>query len=400
MSTGSQHSMADIVIVGAGHVGLPLAHALSAQGWRVLLLDALNSQVTEQAVFTEELALRQRCIALSLGTQQWLMRHGLWDCIAADATPIQQVHVSQKGRFGVTRLRAHELNADAVGYVVDNSHLVQRWQHALGDSRVEFHAGVRVVSVAHQGEHVSVTLDSGAVVKARLLLAADGVSSIVRESLGIATTNVDYQQAASMGMVKISGEHQQIAYERFTDSGPLAMLPRNGPYMSFVDCIDQTEQDDLQNMSDTAYLERMQLRFGYRLGRFEAIGPRHVMPLNRVEAQLQTAPRSILLGNAARLLHPVGGQGYNLAMRDVSEILSLLAQRSGSDPGDHELLKTFVKNRRSDQKQTMYFTDALARGFRGKASGPGHLRGVALLGLDTIPQLRKQFASFAMGLAK
>jgi 2-octaprenyl-6-methoxyphenol hydroxylase len=151
-------------------------------------------------------------------------------------------------------------------------------------------------------------------------------------------------------------------------------------------------------MTDDEYLARLQRRFGYRLGKFKQVGPRFVMPLMRIESDAQTSTRTVLMGNAVRLLHPVGGQGYNLAMRDVDELVKILNKASVSDPGAAGLLSEFALARCADQKSIVRLTDLLARGFRGQASIPGHLRSSALLGLDMITPLRKLFASKTMGV--
>ena len=428
---------ADIIIVGASLVGAPLAHVLASQGWRVVLLDAskdvsasapLAIAGTDAVVSSgsaeqdEQLALRQRCTALSLGTKRWFERHGLWSVVAPDAAPIHQVAVSHKGYFGATRLYAHELNEEAVGYVVNNAHLASAILMRLADSSVDHRRGARVVSVSHRDGYVQVEVADGQPVRARLLIAADGVGSVVRESAGIGTTQVDYQQAAVLSMVRLAEPHRNVAYERFTASGPLALLPRTGHYMSVVDCIDPSEQDEVGQLDEAGYLARLQSRFGYRLGRFEAVGPRLIVPLVRIEATCQIAVRTILLGNAMRLLHPVGGQGYNLAMRDVEELTNLLSTQRRSaanaatvpgsipesaplpealpDPGDARLLSEFVAARQSDQRQIVRFTDTLARGFRGHAALPGHVRSAALLGLDVVAPLRQSFARRTMGLSR
>ena len=168
--------------------------------------------------------------------------------------------------------------------------------------------------------------------------------------------------------------------------------------MNFVDCIDPCEQSSIEQMTDDEYLARLQTRFGYRLGRFKQVGPRFVMPLMRIESDAQTSRRTVLMGNAVRLLHPVGGQGYNLAMRDVDELVKMLGKASVPDPGAAILLSEFALARCADQKSIVRLTDMLARGFRGHASIPGHLRSSALLGLDMIIPLRKLFASKTMGV--
>lgn len=399
----------DIAIVGAGLVGVPLAAALAKQGWRIGLLDAneapadpagngaADPDATAKLPADTDPNLNQRCTALSLGTQQWYADNALWDIVAAEASAINRVNVSHKGYFGATRLEAAELGVPAVGFVVNNSDFIRRQREHLNATPVSFFAGARVSAVNYQADAVTLRTSAGDTFRARLLIAADGVGSVVRESAGIGTTQVDYQQAAVLGMVKLDDAHQGVAHERFTPTGPLALLPRPGPYMSFVDCIEPDSQDAITGLSSEAYLARLQTRFGYRLGRMAAVGPRFVTPLVRIEAQSQIAARTVLLGNAMRLLHPVGGQGYNLAMRDVAQLVDLLAASNQADPGSEMLLGEFVELRRTDQQQVVRFTDLLARGFRGRSALPGHVRSAALLGLDMLPPLRRKFASLTMG---
>lgn len=390
----------DIAIVGAGLVGTPLANVLSRQGWSVALIDAGNASSTNTASQDEpqvSSALAQRCTALSLGTRCWLEAQGLWTEIAEDACRINQVHVSHKGFFGSTRLQAKELNVDAVGYVVNNDTLNNTYRQQLAETSVVHIEGALVSAVVYTDDAVNIQY-ADHTLSARLLIAADGVSSLVRECAGIDTRQVDYEQCAVLGTVQLQGQHHGVAYERFTDSGPLALLPRPGQYMSFVDCLEPEDRDQLTSMSDLAYLRRLQERFGHRLGRFEAVGPRFLTPLVRIEATEQIAQRTVLLGNAARLLHPVGGQGYNLAMRDVAQLQSLLAQHQDADPGSLGLLELFVQKRQADQSQVVQFTDLLARSFRGKAALPAHLRALGLITLDTFSPLRNHFARRTMGL--
>lgn len=397
----AENTTTDIVIAGAGLVGVPLAQVLAAQGWQVVLLDAQSpaSLCASTADSGSESSLRQRCTAVSLGTQRWFAQHGLWSAIAVDAAPIRQVVVSHKGYFGATRLKAEEMGVEALGHVLNNQNLVDALQPGLAQSTVEYRTASRVVAVRQHAGFVDVQLEGGASVRARLLIAADGVGSVVRESAGITTRQVDYQQAAVLSMLKLAGAHHDVAHERFTDTGPLALLPRQGPFVNVVDCIDPDQQSAMSSLDDEAYLARLQSRFGFRLGRFEVVGPRLVLPLLRIEATAQTAPRTVLLGNAMRLLHPVGGQGYNLAMRDVDCLVQLLDRQRDSDPGEASMLAQFLATRASDQQQVVRFTDTLARGFRGRASLPGHVRSAALLGLDTLTPLRRHFAGWTMGLS-
>lgn len=396
----------DIAVVGAGLVGLPLALALSKQGWSVALIEASKplqtviADAAAESIPTEikESALRQRCTALSVGTQQWLVRNGLWDSLADDACAIERVNVSHKGYFGATRLQAAEFGLSALGYVINNQNYVQHLRAECEHTNLNIQFDTRVVSVEHDEQFVKLNMDNGVSQNARLLVAADGINSVVRESTGISTSQVDYGQAAVLGMIELTTAHNAIAYERFTQTGPLALLPRPGLFMNFVDCIEPCEQSTIEKMTDTEYLARLQTRFGYRLGKFKKVGPRFVMPLMRIESDAQISTRTVLMGNAVRLLHPVGGQGYNLAMRDVDELVKILDKASVSDPGVATLLSEFALARSNDQKSIVRLTDMLARGFRGHASIPAHLRSSALLGLDMITPLRKLFASKTMGV--
>ncbi len=405
VSANYQPVQLDIAIVGAGLVGLPLAAALAAQGWRVGLLDAGKIEPKADRSTTDasnnndaDVKLAQRCTALSLGTQQWFAEAGLWQHVAQDACCINKVNVSHKGFFGATRLNAAELGVPAVGYVVNNAEFARQQLQNLNNTSVQYYNDARVTSVESKSDAITLLTRSGERYRARLLIAADGIGSVVRESAGIAIKQVDYEQSAVLGMVKLAGAHNGAAHERFTPSGPLAMLPRPGPYMSFVDCIDPADRDAIESMSSTVYLQRLQTRFGYRLGRFAAVGSRFVTPLMRIEADKQIAHRTILLGNAMRLLHPVGGQGYNLAMRDVAQLVTLLDTHDNTDPGSDAQLSQFVSLRAADQQRVVQFTDLLARGFRGSAALPGHMRSAALLGLDMVSPLRREFASRTMGL--
>jgi 2-octaprenyl-6-methoxyphenol hydroxylase len=400
-------NVVDIAIVGAGLVGLPLALALCARGWSVVVIEAskpLQPSACDTAIeastdtLVNESALRQRCTALNVGTQQWLVNNGLWDCLADDACAIERVNVSHKGYFGATRLEAAEYGLTALGYVINNQNYVQQLRAACENSALNIHFDLRVVSVEHDEQCVTLNMDNGASQKARLLVAVDGINSVVRDSTGLKTSQLDYEQAAVLGMVALTTPHGGVAHERFTQTGPLALLPRPGLFMNFVDCIEPSEQAAIEQMTSKEYLTRLQTRFGYRLGKFKQVGPRFVMPLVRMESDAQTSRRTVLLGNAVRRLHPVGGQGYNLSMRDVDGLVKLLDKDAVPDPGADNLLSEFSLSRRADQKSIVRLTDTLARGFRGHASIPGHLRSSALLGLDMITPLRKQFAAKTMGV--
>jgi len=414
----------DIAIVGGGLVGAPLALALARAGFSVVLLDQSMTSAPQQ-----DDPLEQRCTALSAGSVAWFEQQALWSAIADDACPIRSVHVSCRGRFGATRLRADEQGVAALGYVIDNRVALRQLDALLDASPVKRLPGHTMtgldiesdrVTVQHrasdspQGKPIQGKPIRGKPVRAKLLIGVDGVRSTVRDALGIGVREVDYEQSAILGTLALSGSHENVAYERFTDGGPLALLPRPADRVSVVECVTSEEATRLTALDGTGYRHHLQARFGHRLGRFVDCGPRTTLSLTRIEATEQIGPRSVLLGNAARLLHPVAGQGYNLALRDVAALLTRLVAGVSSgvspgvangvangariDPGSPELLHEFVRSRRVDQQRTVTLTDTLARTFRGENMLLSHARALALLGLDTVSPWRRRFASVAMGL--
>jgi len=399
----------DVAIVGGGLVGAPLALALDAAGLSVALLERRAPPVS-----VPDDPLDQRCTALSAGSVAWLGSRGLWSALADDACPIERVHVSHRGRFGATRMTAAEEGVAALGHVVENRRVLAAFDARLAASGVRRLAGRALASIEHAGDisrvrHVAADGDAasadhgggdhdgaGATLSARLVVGVDGTDSAVRAALGIEVRHHDYRQSAVLGTLRLERDHAHVAHERFTDSGPLALLPRPDRIVSFVECVTPEDGERLGGLDDEAYLAHLQARFGRRLGRFVALGPRSVVALSRIEAERQSAPRALLLGNAARLLHPIAGQGYNLALRDVAALVRTLA-RAPADPGEDALLDAFVAERRADQRRVVALTDTLARTFRGRSATLSHLRALGLVGLDTVTPLRRRFARSAMG---
>ena len=394
----------DLLIVGAGLAGLPIAMACAQVGWRVAVVDK-----NERLEVVPTNPLDQRCTAIGSASENLLRAWGVWDVIANEVQAIQHVHVSQRGHLGAVRLSAEELNVSALGYVFEN----RQWVAALSEhlelceshvghyANISIHRGESVASVNDEAEgHVSVGLTSGKSITTRLLIGADGVNSRVRDLVGVGDEHVDYEQCAFLSTVEVSQPHRSQACERFTSSGPLALLPRPGQFMSLVWCVASTDARNLSELNDEEVIAQLQNLFGFRLGRIKALGPRTVLPLIRREATRQVGTRTVLLGNAARLLHPVAGQGFNLALRDVACLLDAMGRGdhdNARDPGAVSVLNQFVTARVRDQNQVVTLTDVLAKTFRGEARLPGHVRGLALAGLDSFGPARKAFAKRTMG---
>ena len=390
----SEQNAVDIAIVGGGLVGTPLAIMLARLGWSVALL--------EKEPRGSATAGTRGYTALSDASVVTLSASGLWEQASLDACAIREVHVSHKGYFGSTRINSQEHAVNALGYVVDNAHFINSFQPALDASTVQCLDGASVERVEYASNQALIhysRAEQKQALTCRLVIAVDGVSSSLRDAAGISTQHTDYDQVGVLGVVHLSQPHQHIAYERFTPSGPLALLPRPDNSASFVYCISPEMQDELQALDDAAFVQSLQAAFGHRLGKFTQVSKRVFVPLVRIEAAQQVSQRLVLLGNAMRLLHPVAGQGYNLAMRDVEQLVGSLSDTQ-ADPGNADALLAFAQSRLSDHKQVVRMTDLLARTFRGKASLPAHARALGLLGLDRIAPLRKRFTEHSMGHVK
>ncbi|MCE7896843.1 MAG: 2-octaprenyl-6-methoxyphenyl hydroxylase [Gammaproteobacteria bacterium PRO8] len=320
----------DVVISGGGLVGASLACALAALPLRVALVEAVPVASAAQPSFDD------RTIALSRSSRIILDGIGAWGEVAALATPIRRIHVSERGRFGSAIISAEQQGVDTLGHVVASRDLgAALWARLGAAPGVEVFCPGSLQSPTVEQAHISTTLDaarSGGQLRARLLVVADGARSSLRQALGIAATERSYEQTAVVGNVAIAGAPSaSTAYERFSAEGPLALLPfRDGRYV-FVLARPPAAAVAALALDDAAFLRLLQDGFGHRLGDFVQLGRRSAYPLSLVQAQDITAPRAAVIGNAAQGLHPVAGQGYNLGLRDVATLAEVVADavRSG-----------------------------------------------------------------------
>ena len=310
--------------------------------------------------------------------------------------------MSERGQFGATRLSAAEEKVPALGYVIENRVLGSAVLQQLADcANVTLMDETRVVGLHQDSERAELRVSDGGVeatLRAQLVVAADGARSNLRDLAGIEAQEHDYRQSAIIANVCCSLGHRNIAYERFTDSGPLALLPLRDDRYSLVMTVWSAALEETMALDDAAFLERLQQRFGRRAGRFERIGARASFPLNRVRALSDSAGRTVLMGNAMHNLHPVSGQGFNLAMRDVGLLTELLTAYPGVDLGSAELLQEFSRRRVDDHRRVERFTDTLARVFTVPFVGAGQLRGMGLIATDVVPFLRRSLARQSMGM--
>ncbi|MDZ7751763.1 MAG: 2-octaprenyl-6-methoxyphenyl hydroxylase [Gammaproteobacteria bacterium] len=388
---------ADVIIAGGGLVGASLATALAGQGLRVTVIEAVPYGGDDHPGFDD------RVIALAYGSMRILDGLGLWRELAPGATPIRRIHISDRGHFGATRLTAREEGVPALGYVVAARAMGRALERALGAGGVRVVAPALVVAVTPEDDAVEVTVESGGEelrLRAALLVAADGGESTVRAALGIGARTRDYGQSAVIANVLPDRPHQQTAFERFTDTGPLALLPMPDNRYAMVWTVAHRQVEDLLALCDTDFLAALQERFGARAGRFVRTGSRAVYPLRLIRARAQVAARAVVIGNAAHTLHPVAGQGFNLGLRDAAALAETVvdARRRGVDPGSPQVLRSYARWRGADQNRAALFTDGLVRLFSHPFPPLALARNLGLVTLDLLPALKHGLARTTMGL--
>jgi 2-octaprenyl-6-methoxyphenol hydroxylase len=388
----------DLVIVGGGLVGASLAIALAGRGLRMALVEAAQPSVESQPNYDD------RALALAYGTRRIFEGLGVWQDIAPLAGPIDKIHVSERGQFGFTHLDCAEEGVPALGYVITARELgrvLLAHLPALADLDVIAPARVTNVTVDTQAAHLTVEqADGPRHIHPRLLVAADGVQSFIRDALQFPVRRWQYGQSAVVANITPQRPHRHVAYERFTDSGPVALLPMHDERCALVWTVADTQLEDVLALDDAAFTARFQARFGQRLGCFTRVGARQAYPLAMVRATESVRPRVAVIGNAAHTLHPIAGQGFNLGLRDVAALADVLtgAVQSGADIGALEVLSEYQQWRGRDQQLVSLATDGLARLFSNPLAPLRIGRNLGMLAMDLLPGARHRLARAAMGL--
>jgi 2-octaprenyl-6-methoxyphenol hydroxylase len=385
----------DIAVIGGGMVGASLALALAAAGRRIVLIEGVSPDAATHASFDE------RTTALGNASRRIFEALEVWDSLADQCGVIRAIHVSDAGRLAFARLAAQEQGIEAFGFVLPNRVLGNAlWERIRRDARISVRMPAKVESVHTDATGVTLTLaDPGdgmeRTLRAQLAVAADGAHSAVRRDAGITASEADYGQVAIVANVAADAPHDGTAYERFTPGGPLALVPlRDGSYTVIWARTADLAAATLA-ASETQFLQLLQQHFGWRVGRFVRAGRRASYPLKLTRADAAVAPRTVLIGNAAQSLHPVAGQGFNLALRDVAALAELVA--SEGDPGAPELLARFAQGRALDRRGVTRFTDGLIRMF-GDARLPVRLaRDAGLLLFDLLPPAKRALARISLG---
>ncbi len=390
----------DLIIIGGGLAGNCLALALQASGLSLAIVEANSRQQRRHSPAGE------RALALAAGTVKMLDALGAWQGVQQKATAIEKIHVSDQGHFGKTRLSAKQQGVAALGYVISARDIEEHVADLVDRAGIRQICPARVIGLmpADAQTGVSIKRSDGQLLNlsAKLLAGADGGQSSVRKLLEIGQKITEYGQTALITTVKAEIEHRNIAYERFTTSGPLAMLPARDRQMAVVWTRRHEDAQTLMNIGDSAFIEQLHQCFGYRLGALSLTAPRRAFPLSLVRADKMVSGRNVIIGNAVHQLHPVAGQGFNLGLRDVVQLAEGLIQqqRAGKDIGEAGFLKQYAEQRLRDHNRVIGFTDGVVKIFSNEGLPLAALRNTGLTILDHIPVAKTYLARYAMGLSE
>ena len=383
----------DVVIVGGGLVGASLAIALARQGVEVGLVEAAPAGQMP-AVFD------QRNLSFAAATVNALTALGVMQQLRTPTGPIRRIHISRQGDFGRVRLEAQDYGRATFGQVVvardfgealearlDGLSGLTRYRPARFVDFAPDEAGHRALRIADaEGERT---------LHARLVVAADGTRSAVREALGIGVDEHDYGQTLFVARVRATQAPDGTAYERLGDDGPTALLPRGDRHWGVVHGVAREQAETVAALDDAAWLARLQRAVGWRIGRLVASGERSAYPIARVVAQRLVADRAVVLGNAAQTIHPIGAQGFNLGLRDALTLAEEIAR--GDDPGAASRLAAYAARRREDRERTLAFSDGLARLTANPSPLLKPVRSAGLVAMEAQPSLQAFLVGGAMG---
>jgi 2-octaprenyl-6-methoxyphenol hydroxylase len=350
----------DIAICGAGPVGMTLAALLVRRGVAPVRIALIDGKTIEQA------RLDPRSIALSYGSRQILEEVGAWPLAA---TAIHQIHVSRRGHFGRTLIERDEYQLPALGYVSRYGNLITALAALPGSSGIQLLRPIQVSASNERNDGVELQLSDGRTLRSKVMVQAEGGLFGTQTSKELQR---DYDQIAIVAHVHAGAPVAHRAFERFTDQGPLALLPQDDGY-ALVWCVRPATAASLLALDDSAFLQALADAFGGRVGRFTRTSQRNSFPLG-LNAHPASLVRTVAIGNAAQTLHPVAGQGLNLGLRDAAVLARLLAQEVSP-----ATLKKFAASRKTDRSMTIRMTDLMARVF---ASAPDGAFSQTLLGIS------------------
>jgi 2-octaprenyl-6-methoxyphenol hydroxylase len=377
----------NIVIVGGGPVGATLALLLAKQGVAVTVLEARK----QGAAYNES-----RALALSYGSKRILEKLGVWGSLAKSATAINTIHVSQKGSLGRSKLQASDYKQEALGYVVSYGVLSEALDNALtSQTLVNFIFEASAEHIAYTSTHASVTYayqGESDTLNSRLMVLADGGRSL-DEIAGLVKETKEYGHDALISKISAELPHNNIAYERFTANGPMALLPNGERDFSLVWTGKKEYVNKLLALSDAEFLTQFHEQFGDRVGQFLSVKKRMAFPLKLSQLKTTDTPHLVVIGNAAQTMHPVAGQGFNVGLRDAESLAQSAATTAAVDFGCQKMLDDYRASRQSDTKNGLLFTDFLVNIFSNDIVGVNNLRSAGLGLFDVIKPIKRHLVS-------
>ncbi|NHH89308.1 2-octaprenyl-6-methoxyphenyl hydroxylase [Pseudoalteromonas sp. MB47] len=383
----------DIVIIGGGMAGASCALGLkqSNKQLSIAVIEANEVSADYHPSFDD------RSIALAQQSVQYLKSINAFDCQAPFAAAIKKVTVSDRGHFGKTHINCQEYGHDALGYVVEVNPFGRSLHQQLTRTDVSLFCPDTVAKLEYQSDFANITLSSGEQLSAKLVVIADGAHSQSRKLANIEFNTRAYQQAAIIANIEVAGGHHHHAFERFTEHGPMALLPMSNNRYSLVWCMEPEQIEHTMALEDDAFLAALQKAFGYCGGAFSKVGMRASYPLVYGKAESLSSHRTVLIGNAGHAIHPIAGQGFNLGLRDV-QLLCDMANRD--DLGDYAFTRYYSQTRNKDITTVMTLTDSLVRLFSNSSRLLALGRSIGLFSMDLFSSLKTPLAKQLMGQVK
>ncbi|ELJ8841610.1 2-octaprenyl-6-methoxyphenyl hydroxylase [Vibrio parahaemolyticus] len=387
----------DVVIAGGAMAGATLALAiehLSQGALRVAVVEPFKAQSDQHPGFDS------RSIALSYGTVNLLRHLELWSAIEPFTTPIEHIHVSDRSHAGMTDITKYDVGVEALGYVVELADVGRVYQELLTHSTaIDLYCPNSAKHITRTQENVTIELASGELLNAKLLVAADGAVSQCCQQIGLELSEHDFDQVAVIANIVTQEPHQGRAFERFTENGPVALLPMSDNRMSLVWCLRPDEAQIVMELSESEFLERLQQDFGWRLGAMQKVGLRASYPLLLRHRKQNISHRFAIVGNAAQTLHPIAGQGFNLGIRDVVTLAEELVKQ-GEDVGSYQGLIRFSRRREADRNETIWLTSSLVHVFSNDLLAMRIGRNTALAAMDNLSFFKQPLLRHTLGLVK
>jgi len=411
----------DVVISGGGLSGSLMALSLSSlkktdgSPITIAIVEAHSLHQDDSNQSREQLnnpsLFDDRVLALSHASVDYLKSLNVWPSLSRYAQPINDIHISDRGYYGKARINAKTHNVSALGYVIEMSKIgaalhqtLAEHQQTSNNKNMTWFCPDVIESITWHRDSVNIVLGSSVVLTASLLIGCDGAQSICRKSANIAVEEEAYEQSALITNVATQLPHNNIAYERFTEHGPIAMLPlvklpSESSRCSLVWTLTPEQADKIKNISDDAFKRELETSFGRWLGEITQVGKRDIYPLSLVRAQEQMHHRMVLIGNASHTIHPIAGQGFNLGLRDVQALSSRVAQSlaQSSDIGSMAALSEYAQQRKKDHDHIITLTDSLVTLFSNQLPPLVAGRNIALKVLNYVPTIKNAFVNKTMG---